>query len=378
MPEVNKVLKNRKKDRLKINNIIDFKEALRGEGHNVDGVENKILNKEIISYFKLDDSLIKRLNQCITENSITYRADNVKDFIDYIKKIVEFENQYEKLCKKISGVKNLYIDRAEYNGEKDKQEDVQDIIKIVEKVKRDVSTVMHKEDIKRIYILEKEIDKKYIYSKDVELLKKIISAKNHDIKEEYNIETKIKTIHIKMPKDINKEFIKPKEGSVEYHNHLNIVIPRMKRLIKNIDRYMKPYKKEEGTFNIDQSELLQDSINIAMATFDNKEFRAISGGNDIEDYCIAPPINKSIFKSNKVNRLGKLGTGYDRANDSEKKIFEEIHRQIEEKCINDEGNLILYSKWEPCPSCYYVISQFCKIHPNINVKVRYIKKYGEQ
>ena len=377
MPEVNKVLKNRKKDRLKINNIIDFKEALRGEGHNVDGVENKILNKEIISYFKLDDYLIKRLNQCITENSITYRADSVKDFIDYIKKIIEFENQHKMLWEKISKVENLYINRVEYHRDIGIQEDVEDIIRVIEKTKKDTLSVIFKEDIKKIDLLEKEIEESHLYSKDIELLKKMVSIKNNNVKEEYNIQTKIKTIHIKIPKDINKEFIKPKEGSIEYHNHLNIVIPRMKRLIKNIDRYMEPCK-EETTFKIDQSKLLQDSINIAVATFNNKEFKAISGGNEIENYCTAPKINKSIFKSNKVNRLGKLGIGYDRANDSEKKIFEEIHKQIKEKRLKEEGELVLYSKWEPCPSCYFVISQFCKIHPHIKVKVRYIKKYGEE
>ncbi len=378
MPEINIKLKDRKKDRLKINNINDFKDALKGEGHNVDKLSGKVINKEIISFLKLDSSLIEKLNECIIKNNITYRADSVKDFIDYMKKIMEFENQHKRLCEKISGIKNLYIDRLEYDREKGKQEDVKDIIKIVEEVKRNVGSVICREDIKRIDTLEKEIEKKYLYSKDIELLKKIISSKNHNVEEKYDVETKVKTLFIKVPKDINTDYIKPKEGSVEYHAHLNIAIPRMKRLIKNIDRYMKPYKEEKRAFNIDQSKLLQDSINIAVATFNSKEFKAISGGNEIENYCTAPPTNKAVFKSNKVNRLGKIGTGYDRVNDSEKKIFEEIHKQIEEKYLKDEGSLILYSKLEPCPSCYFVINQFCTRHPNIDVKVKYIKKYGEQ
>ena len=122
---------------------------------------------------------------------------------------------------------------------------------------------------------------------------------------------------------------------------------------------------------------LQDSINIAVAMYDNKEFKAISGSNDIEDYCKAPPFKEAIFKSSKVNKLGKLGIGYNRVNDSEKKILEEIHKQIEEKELNDYGKLTLYSKWEPCPSCYFVISQFCEKHPKISVEVKYNKKYGE-
>lgn len=45
--------------------------------------------------------------------------------------------------------------------------------------------------------------------------------------------------------------------------------------------------------------------------------------------------------------------------------------------IPSEGELVLYSKWEPCPSCYYVISQFIKKYPNINFKIMYNKEYGD-
>lgn len=370
--------KNKKRDRLKISNMDDFKDALEKEGHSLNNFDKDDFYKKIIKLFNMDSILLKKLNQCIIENDITYRVDSVNDFIDYIKKIIEFENQHKRLCTKISKVENLHINRVEYHREIGIQEDVENIIRVIEKIKKDTLSIISKEDIEKINILEKEIEESHLYSKDIELLKKMVSIKNNNIKEDYNIETKIKTIYIKMPKNISEGYIKPKEGSVEYHNHLNIVISRLKRLIKNIDIYMKPYKKEKTTFKIDQSKALQDSINIAVATFNNKEFKAISSGNEIDNYCIAPEINKSAFKSNKVNRLGKLGIGYDRANDSEKKIFEEIHRQIEEGYIENKGNLILCSKWEPCPSCYFVISQFCSRHPNINVKVRYIKKYGEQ
>lgn len=49
------------------------------------------------------------------------------------------------------------------------------------------------------------------------------------------------------------------------------------------------------------------SINIAVALYDNKEFKTISGSNNITNYCIAPPQDAAIFKSCKVNKLGKLG-----------------------------------------------------------------------
>ncbi|MBM6839764.1 hypothetical protein H9X77_16505, partial [Clostridium saudiense] len=108
-----------------------------------------------------------------------------------------------------------------------------------------------------------------------------------------------------------------------------------------------------------------------------KEFKAISGKNNVRGYCIAPNLGEAAFEACKVNKLGKIGIGYKRVNDSEKKILEEIHRQIESKVLKDEGELILYSKWQPCPSCYYVISQFCNMYPNIKLKVKYHKKYGE-
>ena len=151
----------------------------------------------------------------------------------------------------------------------------------------------------------------------------------------------------------------------------------MQRLIKNLNNYMEASQKEKTTFKIDQSKALQDTINIAVAIFDNKEFKAISGSNNITNYCTTPPPDAAVFKSCRVNKLGKLGIGFNRVSDSEKKIFEEIHKKIEAKVLKNYGNLILYSKWEPCPSCYFVISQFCTHHPHIKVQVKYSKKYGE-
>ncbi|WP_042276320.1 deaminase domain-containing protein [[Clostridium] dakarense] len=196
-------------------------------------------------------------------------------------------------------------------------------------------------------------------------------------REVYNNDTKTKIISIEISDEINCEYIPAKLGSIEYHNHIKNNIPRMKRLRKNIDKYMVVNEDEDQTFNINQTKTLQDTINIAVAIYDNKEFKAISGSNDVVEFCTAPKDRDAIFKSSKVNKLGKLGIGYNRVNDSEKKIFEEIHNQIESGKIKNHGNLTLYSKWEPCPSCYYVISQFCEKYQNINVQIKYSKEYGE-
>ncbi|EKQ50212.1 MULTISPECIES: deaminase domain-containing protein [unclassified Clostridium] len=377
MRQKNITSKNTKKERIKINNINDFKNALKREGCNINKLDGENFKEEITKIFDLDKSVTEKLLTCIKDSEVTYRANDTRDFVDYIEKMVLLEDKHIELCKKINEVKTLHIDRVEYEREPRFQENVEDILIAIEKIKINVCrTISEKEKI-NLEKLEKELDEDYLYAKDIELLKKIILTRKEMVKEKYNNETKIKTISIEIPKQINHQYLTSKKGSVEYHEHLNSNIPRMQRLIKNMNKYMKVHEKEKSIFKINQSNALQDSINIAVAVYDNKEFKAISGSNNIKNYCTSPPKDEAIFKSSKVNKLGKLGIGYDRVNDSEKKIFEEIHKQIKAKVLKNEGNLILYSKWEPCPSCYFVISQFCEKHPNIKVQVKYCKRYGE-
>lgn len=370
--------RKRKKERIKINSIDDFKDELKKEGYKINEFDEEKFKDEIEKIFEVDKSTMEKMYTYIDETEFTYRANCIEDLIDYIKKIILFENEHNKLCKKISGVKILNIGRLEYEREPSIQDNIKNMVKDIERIANEMSVMMNEEDKIKLEELERELDKDYLYSKDIELLKKILLAGQNGLKEKYNTKTKIKTISIEIPKKINHEYIKTKKGSVEYHEYLNNNIPRIQRLIKNMNKYMKIDEKEKLKFEIDQSKTLQDSINMALVIYDGKEFRAISGSNEITGYCISPPLEKAVFKSSKVNKLGKLGIGYDRVNDSEKKIFEEIHKQIEEKELKNEGNLILYSKWEPCPSCYYVINQFCEKHPNIKVQIKYIKKYGEQ
>jgi hypothetical protein len=367
-----------KKERLKINNLNDFKDALYREGYKINGLDEEKFKEKLTKVLKIDYTVAEMMHRCIKDTDVTYRVNDIKDFIDYVKKIILFENEHSKLCRKISEVKKLHIDRIEYEREPRCQENVEHIIKAIEEIKSHISGIITEEEKVKLKSLEKEIGNEYLYAKDIELLKKMVLIKEGESNEKYNYETKIKTILIEIPKQINYHYITPKKGTLEYHEHLTNNIPRMQRLTKNINKYMKVHEKEKTTFKINQSKALQDSINIALAVFDNKEFKAISGSNDITNYCTAPPQGAATFRSSKVNKLGKLGIGYDRVNDSEKKIFEEIHKQIEAKVLKDRGDLILYTKWEPCPSCYFVISQFCKKHPNIKVMVKYSKRYGEK
>jgi The BURPS668_1122 family of deaminases len=368
----------RKRERLKINNLNDFKDALKKEGYKIEEDDEEKFKEEVSKILEVDNSIIERLYICISEPGIAYRANDIKDLINYIKEMILFENEHNKLCKKISTIKTLTIDRIEYERKPSLQDNVQEMISDVEKIAIEISKTINEEGKSKLEDLEKELDKKYLYTKDIELLKKMVLVRNEEVEETYNSQTKIKTIAIKVPDKINYEYIKAKKGTVEYHEYLSNNIPRMQRLIKNMNKYIKMDEKERTTFKIDQSKTLQDSINIAVAIYDEKEFRAISGSNEITNYYKSPPIEEAIFKSSKTNKLGKLGVGYNRVNDSEKKIFEEIHKQIEKKTLKNKGYLVLYSKWEPCPSCYSVINQFRKKHPNIKVQVKYIKKYGEQ
>ncbi|GAA0076559.1 hypothetical protein UT300005_09370 [Clostridium sp. CTA-5] len=371
------ILLKKKKERININNINDFKTALKREGYKINELNEEIFKEKVAKTFKIDNSITEKIYKCINDTNITYRANDIKDFINYIEKIMLFEDEHYKLCKKIRNVKRLNIDRIEYEREPSSQDNVEDILNAIEEIKSKISRTISEEEKARLESLEKEINKDYLYAKDIELLKKMFILKKEAVKEKYNVKTRTKTISIEIPKKITYDYIPVKKGTVEYHQHLKNNIPRMQRLIKNINKYMKVDEKEKTTFKIDQSKALQDSINIAIAVYDNKEFKAISGSNNITGYCKAPSFEEENFKSSKVNKLGKLGIGYNRVNDSEKKILEEIHKQIEEKLLKNEGELILYSKWEPCPSCYFVISQFCRKHPNIKVQVKYSKKYGE-
>ncbi|KMT21927.1 deaminase domain-containing protein [Clostridium cylindrosporum] len=373
----NTLSNKRKKQRIKISSLNDFKCELKKEGYEINELDEEGFKREVAKIFKVDNSVVESLYTCISEDEITYRANDIMDLIDYIKKMILFENEHNRLWEKISKIKTLTVDRIEYEREPSVQDNVDDLLRTVEEVASEVSRVISEEDKIKLRDLEKELDKEYLYAKDIELLKKMVIIKGEEIKETYNTGTRTKTISIEIPKKVNHQYITAKRGTVQYHDYLNNNIPRMQRLIKNIHKYINVDEEESDAYKIHQSEALQDSINIAVAVYDEKEFRAISGSNEIINYCSAPPLEKANFKSSKVNKLGKLGIGYDRVNDSEKKIFEEIHRQIEEKSLKNEGSLILYSKWKPCPSCYSVINQFRKRHPGIKVQVRYVKKYGE-
>ena len=376
MIERNNKIKSIKKDRIKISSIKDFNKMLQKEDYNVGLLSEIEFKKEIINEFNINNKIYEEIYKILDKGNITYKVRGVKEFIDYIECEIIFEDEHNRLCRKISEVKTLIIDRVEYERILTTQDDVEDILKIIEETKKSVSGKINEEGKVKLESLEDEINRDYIYAKDIELLKRMILFNNKNVKEEYDEKSQTKTLFIDIPKNIGFDYIKAEKGSVEYYQHIKSYIPRMKRLIKNLDKYIIKYN--DNTYKINQSTAIQDSVNMAIVIYNGKEFRAVSGKNDIENSCTLIPQGQEYFKSCKVNKLGKLGIGYNRINDSEKKILEKIHKLIENGSLHDEGELILYSKWEPCPSCYYVINQFIKKYPKIKLKIMYYKEYGEK
>ena len=376
MIERNNKVKSTKKDRIKIRTIKDFIKVLQNENYNLSMVTEEDFEEEIINRFNVNNKICEEMYRTLNNGNITYKVNGVKGFIDYIESVIIFEDEHNKLCKKIKKIKTLIIDRVEYERILTTQDDVEDILKIIEETKKSVSGKINEEGKVKLESLEDEINRDYIYAKDIELLKRMILFNNKNVKEEYDEKSQTKTLFIDIPKNIGFDYIKAEKGSVEYYQHIKSYIPRMKRLIKNLDKYIIKYN--DNTYKINQSVAIQDSVNMAIVIYNGKEFRAVSGKNDIENSCTLIPQGQEYFESCKVNKLGKLGIGYNRINDSEKKILEKIHELIKDGSLSDEGQLVLYSKWEPCPSCYYVISQFIKKYPKVNLKVMYYKEYGEK
>ncbi|NFN50075.1 hypothetical protein FDB52_16440, partial [Clostridium botulinum] len=230
--QINVLLNKTKRNRIKINNLDEFKDALKKEGYEINEFDEEKFKEDLVKIFQVDSSVIEVLHTYINNPEITYKVYDTSDLIDYIKKMILFKNEHNRLCEKISSIKKLDIDRVEYERELSLQDNVEDIIKAIEEIKNDISGIISRDGMARLENLEREINKEYLYAKDIELLKKMVIIENENVKEEYNIESKIKTISIEIPKKINYEHIVAKKGSVEYHDYLSSNITRMQRLIK--------------------------------------------------------------------------------------------------------------------------------------------------
>ncbi|MGL4850120.1 MAG: deaminase domain-containing protein, partial [Clostridium sp.] len=349
--------------RIDVSTLEELKRELINEGYKVDFLSDKELEAFVSKEFEVESEVLNKVLDKI-KDEVSYRAKNVREILEYIIKDIVFEEEFLKLSNILEKIEKIEIKREEYEREVYEIEEVSHILEDIEEAKRYSEDSLSLEEFNEIEGLEKRLEMENVFTKDIELLKKIIMKKDNYI-ESYNKETSIKTIEVKVEK-ISLDYIKHKKGTVEYMDYLNDNFKRLKSVINFLEN-------KEGIVKINQSNLLLDSINIAVVDFNNKKFKAISGSKEIDGYV---KWTKNGFKAMRVNRLGQVGTGYRRIYDSEKKILDNIDKEIREKNLKGFGTLKLYSKWEPCPSCYYVISQFKEKYPKIDIEIKYSRKYG--
>lgn len=94
------MLKNVKKERIKINNLNEFKDALKREGYKINEFDEEKFKQEITKIFDIDNVIAERVHICINEADVTYRANDVMDFIDYIKKLYYLKMNITNYAKK--------------------------------------------------------------------------------------------------------------------------------------------------------------------------------------------------------------------------------------------------------------------------------------
>ena len=113
MIERNNKIKSIKKDRIKISSIKDFNKMLQKEDYNVGLLSEIEFKKEIINEFNINNKIYEEIYKILDKGNITYKVRGVKEFIDYIECEIIFEDEHNRLCRKISEVKTLIIDRVE-------------------------------------------------------------------------------------------------------------------------------------------------------------------------------------------------------------------------------------------------------------------------
>lgn len=300
-------IEKKKKLRIKINSLSDLKNELSKDGYIVNILEKEQFIEEIIRIPHIKKNVAARIYDELNQEEHSFRVMAFNDLVVYVETIIQYEQLHHVLCQNIRNINTLIIEREEYERILCKpEEDVSIRMQEVEAIVREVSSIINEEEKKKLELIERQIHEEYVYAKDIELLKRMVCNNNDKILEHYNMERKVRTLEITMPKEIDLTYVKGKKGSVEYYKHIKQDMPRIERLIKNLHKYM---VLDGNVARINQSQVLQDSINIAMATFDEKEYKAISGQDEIKHFCAAPKKEKAVFQSSKVNKQGILGIG---------------------------------------------------------------------
>ena len=124
-------VKNNKNKRVKICDIRDLNKALNKEGYNIKISDYEDFKEFFVKNFNITDKLFNEIYKVINEKIITYKVNDVNDFIMYINNSMIFEEEHKILCEKISNIKVLNINRVEYDRTPSAQDDVEHILKII-------------------------------------------------------------------------------------------------------------------------------------------------------------------------------------------------------------------------------------------------------
>ena len=155
MTEKYKTAKNKKKQRLNINSLNDFNKALIDEGYEEISFEENKFKEDIIKTFKLENSVIDSMYKYLNNSEVTYRADNIKNFIEYMENIKLFNDEHNSLIEEIKNINKLNIDRVEYERVISTQDDVNHMINDIEKIKKSVSKKVNSNALSILEDIEK-------------------------------------------------------------------------------------------------------------------------------------------------------------------------------------------------------------------------------
>ena len=139
--------------------------------------------------------------------------------------------------------------------------------------------------------------------------------------------------------------------------------------MKNMKSKLPDWAKEKG--NMAYSE-------VRIKNIDKTQYFAHSGIQteipSVKGSGISVMLEKSPFKTLDVNNKNIVnGEGaWSRSVDAEYKILSDIQKRLGNN-FNATGEVKLYKRLIPCPSCEGVINQFQKMYPNIKVEIIYEK-----
>ena len=92
--------KKTSKKRIKIRDIEDLKKALLEKNIILQSYNELNLKEIFLKDFNIDTNVFNKIYCSIKEGLITYKVEDINDFIDYIKNIIIFEDEHKKLCEK--------------------------------------------------------------------------------------------------------------------------------------------------------------------------------------------------------------------------------------------------------------------------------------